>query len=367
MAAVPAARVAAVVPAAAPAPDAAGAETDNPSQPMIERFKDPFFFQWHVTDRCNLNCAHCYRDESRSDLPWNDLLRILDNIKEFKAFLGKPCRVQFAGGEPLLRDDLPDLVEAVEKAGMPTRILSSGVLLTPEKADRLKAAGLGIVQISIEGNQETHDSIRGRGNYDKALAGAAAASSAGLEVTFSMTLSRRNQAEAEHVFQAASAHADRVGFHRLVVAGNAKAMKDDMLSPREWKSVLRRVYAMKKKGSIDVPYRDPTWNAFLISRFFPFIPRGVVSGCSAGYNQITIESDGDVFPCRRLPISVGNALVQRLVEIWRDSQVIARLRDRSLLKGKCGRCRLKFLCGGCRAIPFAMNGDFLAEDPQCFR
>ncbi|PKK92290.1 MAG: hypothetical protein CVV64_02430 [Candidatus Wallbacteria bacterium HGW-Wallbacteria-1] len=333
---------------------------------MREHFTDPFFLQWHVTDRCNLKCRHCYRDESRVDLDLETQKGFLEQFRELVAFTGRGGRIQFAGGEPLLFEGLEELIFLAEAQGFPTRILSSGVLLDSSRAQSLRKAGLRIVQISIEGTREIHDSIRGEGNFDRALEGAVNARNAGLEVTFSMTVSRENQHCINEVFNLAQKYADRVGFHRIIVAGQARNIGDAMLSPSEWKGVLARINKLRRGAGIDVPFRDPLWTPFLTSRFFARIARNVISGCSAGFNQLTLDSDGTVYPCRRLPIELGNITHGTLLQIWRESEVIARLRDRSLLKGKCGKCKLKYLCGGCRAVPYATHGDYLDQDPQCF-
>jgi radical SAM protein with 4Fe4S-binding SPASM domain len=334
---------------------------------MHENFKDPFFFQWHITDRCNLNCRHCYRENIKKEFDFNVLLKILDQYQELAEFKKKGGRIQFTGGEPLLRDDLEDLVRESVKRKFPARILTSGVLLDSGRAVSLKKAGLKIVQISIEGDREIHDYIRGENNYDLALKGAAAARDAGLEVTFSMTLSKVNMNKIEHVFQLAEKHAHRVGYSRLIVTGNALELKDQVLSASEWEKSLKLINKLKKKAVIDVPYRDPLWTAIVVPRFFPRICRNTVSGCSAGYNQIVVDSDGDIYPCRRLPIVIGNTEKTTLLEVWKNSEVIKNLQDRSLLTGKCGKCRLKYLCGGCRGVAWAATGDYLAGDPQCFR
>lgn len=334
---------------------------------MKENFRDPFFFQWHITDRCNLNCRHCYRENLKEELEYEELIKILDKYQELADYKKKGGRIQFTGGEPLLRDDLEDLVRESVKRKFPARILTSGVSLDSKRAFSLKKAGLKIVQISIEGNQEIHDYIRGKGNYDRALRGAVAAREAGLEVTFSMTLSKLNLSMIDDVFHIAEKYADRVGYSRLIVAGNAEELKDQTLSASEWKKSLKRIKVLQKKATIDVPYRDPLWTAIVVPRFFPRICKNTVSGCSAGFNQIVVDSDGDVYPCRRLPIVIGNARNESLLEIWKTSDVIKNLRDRSLLKGKCGKCRLKYLCGGCRGVAYAASGDYLEADPQCFR
>jgi radical SAM protein with 4Fe4S-binding SPASM domain len=114
---------------------------------------------------------------------------------------------------------------------------------------------------------------------------------------------------------------------------------------------------------IEVPLRDPTFKPLHIS---PYKSHNApaVNGCTAGYNSLAIESNGDVYICRRLPIVIGNIMKDDLATSW-NSEVLQKLRNRDNLKGKCGRCAYRWQCGGCRGIAYAFTGDYLAEDPYC--
>lgn len=327
-------------------------------------FNEPFFLQWHITDKCNLSCKHCYRDEKKKSLPKDELLKILDNFVEFLKKYELMGRIQFAGGEPLIRKDIFELIERVRDKKIPSRLLSNGTLLTEELAHRLRKSGVRIFQISIEGNRQTHDEIRGEGTFERSIEGSKLLRRVGIQVTFSTTLTKINLGQIKDVIKIARKDADRVSFHRLVPTGAGEELSKYLLTKEEWNEAMFQMIRLRKDIEIDFPLRDPTWRGW----FFP--PRIAqktpsIAGCSAGYNQLTVESNGDVYPCRRLPIVIGNALDSNFIEIWK-SEVLSKLRDRDLLEGKCKDCKLRWHCGGCRAIPYAMNGNYLAEDPQCF-
>jgi radical SAM protein with 4Fe4S-binding SPASM domain len=328
-----------------------------------ELFNEPFFLQWHLTDRCNLRCRHCYRDEQKEDLNLEALRTILHRYADFLGYLGKPGRVQFCGGEPLLSPHTYTMIKECIRLRIPTRILSNGTLITADVARRIVDSGCRLVQVSLEGMEEVHDPIRGGGSFQRARQGIEAARAAGIEVTVTMTVSRENRDQVMAVARFAEEHADRVGFHRLVPLGSGAEMRDGMLTPSELRAMMEEIHRIKQGTHIDVPLRDPVWRAYFNPR-----ARGCngVSGCSAGYNGLTVESNGDVYPCRRLPIVLGNIRERSFEEIWR-SEIPKQLRDRDRLKGRCGACRLRWLCGGCRAISYALTGDYLGEDPQCFR
>ncbi|MDQ7780192.1 MAG: radical SAM protein [Planctomycetota bacterium] len=324
---------------------------------------EAFFLQWHITDACNLKCAHCYRELPKADLSLHGLESVFANFRAFRATLPqKKARVQITGGEPLLSKNLFAVLDMVAGAGFQSRILTNGTLIDGATAKRIARHGCRIVQISIEGDREAHESIRGAGTFDKSIAGATALRREGVQVTFAMTLSRANMKDVPRVLELARTQADRVSFHRLVACGSGRKLATTALRPHELRRVFRFVWGFRRRAkSVEVPLRDPLWK--------PFIgcdgPAGIVDGCSAAYGGICVDADGSVYPCRRMPVGVGNALADSLSGLWR-APLMESLRDRDLLKGSCGRCSLRWHCGGCRAVAYARSGDPLAADPQCF-
>jgi radical SAM protein with 4Fe4S-binding SPASM domain len=90
-------------------------------------------------------------------------------------------------------------------------------------------------------------------------------------------------------------------------------------------------------------------------------------GCHAGILYFSLRPNGDIYPCTFLPVKVGNIREQSLTSIWRDSKVLNELRERSLLKGKCGECDYRETCGGCRGRAYACTGDYLETDSVCLQ
>lgn len=256
------------------------------------------------------------------------------------------------------------LIRAARRRRIPSRILSNGILADEARSRELVGAGVQIVQVSLDGDEERHDAIRGTGTFKRAMAGVEALSRAGIEVTVAATMSRRNVSCVEAIAEAASrAGARRLSYSRLVPCGAGAALKPEMFRPGEWFAAQRRMLDAARRQAIELPLRDPTWTALLSSRKRARSCRGI-SGCAVGYNGLALDADGTVYPCRRLPISLGNILERSFDDIWLDEKLQA-LRDRDRLKGRCGRCDWRWNCGGCRAIPYALNGDYLAEDLQC--
>lgn len=326
----------------------------------VSGFNDRFYLQWHITDACNLRCSHCYNDTIKKEPDRGQLSAVLENFARFLDAKQLKGRIHLCGGEPFLSANLSYLLAEVSLKSIPVRILSNGTLITSGIAKELKHYSCDAVQISVEGSESVHNALRGASSFSKAMAGAAALEECGLPVTFMMTVSRRNSACIGEVAALAAGRAKRFAFSRLVPIGAGSGMSGDMLKPAETRKLFKNFDELKKKKKFDVPVRDPLWHAYF-NKCNPHL----VSGCSIGYNGICVDTDGSVYPCRRLPIVIGNAFKDDLTGIW-NSRLLETLRDRDRLKGKCGRCRLRWQCGGCRAIANAVSGDYLAEDPQCF-
>ena len=336
-----------------------------------------FFLQWHLTERCNLRCRHCYQSGAgRQELSLAQIsatiaeaaAMIADWEKRYGVTIDRSCNV--TGGEPLLRDDLFAVLEELGRAGFALYLLSNGSLIDQQRAQALAAAGVQGVQISIEGPAEIHDDLRGQQSYRRALRGTRHLLAAGLPVTFNVTLSRLNAPYLEKMIESAAAlGVQRVGFSRLVPAGQGADLLGQMLTPEEVGRLYRRLLAMPVPG-LEIVTGDPI-HGQIGHNPPPAAHSTPYGGCAAGVSGLTLLADGTILPCRRLEIPLGNVTTDSLREIWATAEVLHRLRTQALYGGKCTACPRWSGCRGCRAIAYAYsraNGqaDYLAEDPQCF-
>ncbi|MBF0317232.1 MAG: radical SAM protein [Nitrospirae bacterium] len=332
----------------------------------ISGFDSYFYLQWHINNQCNLSCAHCYVQQRRPQLSEADLFVVLGKYTAFLNQKGIKGRIQFSGGEPFLSGALMPLLMQAKKNGIPTRVLSNGTMITPELASALKQTGCRTVQISIDGDSSVHNDLRGSNAFERALEGAVNLKNNNITVTFMMTVSMCNHLSLRPVYDVSRQYADRFSFSRLVPIGTGSRMINDVLSAKETRRLFKTFLELRSddtppNNQISRPMRDPLWHPYF-KRCNPYL----LAGCSIGYNGICIDCDGTVYPCRRLPIPLGNIMREDLADIY-NCEVLNRLRDRDMLKGRCGRCPLRWQCGGCRAIAYALKGDYLQEDPQCFR
>ena len=339
-----------------------------------------FLIQWHLTERCNLSCSHCYQTGGRSgELSLAEINEGLDEIGElFSAWsdnYGVVLSPSFniTGGEPLLREDLAEVLSELQLRNYSTYLLTNGVLIDRGRARQLADLGVAGVQVSIDGCEDVHDSFRGPGSFSRAADGVEHLLGAGLPVTMNITLSRLNSRSAKRVVQFAShIGVQRVGFSRLVPAGRGRSMVSEMLTADEVRKLYGELFS-SEIGNLEIVTGDPVAgqmrsNGGKRNKKGPSgIPAG---GCSAGVAGLTFLADGTIVPCRRLPIPLGNLRTDALREVWASSPVLEALRDKSRYRGKCGSCERWENCRGCRAIAFAYSrsqgeDDLLADDPQC--
>jgi AdoMet-dependent heme synthase len=337
-----------------------------------------FFVQWHLTERCNLACAHCYQGSaSPKEMTLSEIEGIMDDIGDMLKSWSDSYGISYSpgfnitGGEPFLRSDLFPILEAAEHRGFPVSLLTNGTLIDGTRARALSDFGVQGVQVSLEGPPAVHDGIRGEGSFFRSLAGIQHLLSARIPVTLNATLSRVNSGHfGELVDLARGLKVERLGFSRLVPSGRGMDLGDSMITGEELRVLYENIFS-REEGDLEFVTGDPVASQMRGPSEIDTKSAIPTGGCAAGISGLTLLPDGTVLPCRRLNIPVGNALGDSLREIWATSGVLNDLRTKSLYKGKCGSCERWSLCRGCRAIAYAYSlrkreGDYLAEDPQCF-
>lgn len=336
-----------------------------------------FFVQWHITERCNLSCRHCYQTGNRmKEMSLEEIktatAEISDTLIDWQKTydIDISPSVNITGGEPFLRRDLYHIIDLMGRSGFDIYILTNGTLIDKDVAYTLYNLGVKGVQVSMEGPEHIHDSIRGRGSFSAALNGTMNLLEAGLEVTLNVTLSSVNADYFLNMIEiACKTGVQRLGFSRLVSSGRGRGLADKRLSPEEVRRIYNDIFSLKV-NNLKIVTGDPL--ALQLNQSDSLYEGNIpVGGCAAGISGITILSDGTMTPCRRLPIPIGNIKEDSFRDVWVTSKVLGLLRDKAKYKGKCRSCKRWASCRGCRAIAYANSeiegkGDFLAEDPQCF-
>lgn len=336
-----------------------------------------FFIQWHLTERCNLSCRHCYQSgRGMSELSLAEIREVIaevaEMLQEWETAHGLHFSPSFniTGGEPLLRADLLDVLTEIGSHGFAMYLLTNGTLIDFETAELIAGRGIRGVQVSMEGPIEIHDAIRGSGSFAASCVGIRNVLAAGMKVTLNFTLSRANADQMLSMIPLAmELGVQRLGFSRFVPTGQGRELMGELLPPHEVKELYERLLSQSVPG-LEIITGDPLATQMQVAADSP---SGCTpfAGCAAGLSGLTLLADGTIVPCRRLELPIGNVRTDSLREVWATSELLGRLRDKSNYTGKCGSCERWAACRGCRAIAFAHAqgkgcNNLLAEDPQCF-
>ncbi len=319
---------------------------------------------WNITRACNQACAHCYRDagtRQEDELTTSVGLALIEEM----ARAGFRILV-LSGGEPLLREDLYELIGKAAACGLRPVLGTNGTLLTTQVAQRLKDRGVARVGISLDSPEPgPHDQFRGMaGAWEGALAGMRHCRQVGLPFQVHTTVTRRNAerlSDLMHLAESLGAAAHHIFF--LVPTGRGKQLADEILAPEEYEALLRLLLDRQRRSPVEIkPTCAPQFMRLAAQEGLPL---RFSKGCLAGTAYCVIIPNGEVNPCPYLPVSAGNVREQPFSVIWRESPVLKALREQAL-RGACGDCEYQSLCGGCRARAyFESGGDFLATDSWC--
>ena len=349
----------------------------------------PFLVVWNFTNACNLNCKHCYQDAGSSmprELSTEEARDIVDQIARAGV-----VAVSFSGGEPLVRSDFFEVAEYAYSRGLHVSLATNGTLIDYSVAQRLKRSGVKYVDVSLDGaSPETHDAFRGMpGSFERAIRGLKACIKAGLYTCVAMAVTKHNLSELKAMIDLSKKlGAKRFILFNFVPAGRGKEIEELDLTPEEREEALKLLYRELLNKALTGAGIECFATAPQLARValqmshdqsvLPLAHYGGISGreavlaefiggCGAGRLYCGIAPDGKMMPCVFMPIEVGDLRQEEFEKIWTTSKVLNDLRNRDLLKGRCGRCPYRFVCGGCRARAYGYFGDYLAPDPGCIR
>lgn len=349
---------------------------------------DPFIVFWELTRACMLACKHCrakaIRRRDPNELTKEECFKILDDIAKFSS----PVLV-FTGGDPLMREDLVEIVSYASKKFRVSIAFSGTEKATKERLEDLKNAGVSRIAISIDGLEETHDNFRGiKGAFAKSIEVLKEAKSIGLPFQINTTVTKNNITELPEIAKlCAELGAEMWDVFFIVPTGRAKA--ELMPSPQEFEDVLcwlydvgkhinvkssaavhfRRIEVMRNRGEMP-EVSELYWRLLERLDLGTEVKKSSAKGIhrafvTDGRGMFFISHIGEIYPSGFLQISAGNVREQSVEDIYRNSDIFIKLRDPNNLRGKCGICEFRFICGGSRARAYALTGDYLAEEPCC--
>ncbi|WP_238906700.1 putative heme d1 biosynthesis radical SAM protein NirJ2 [Clostridium sp. YIM B02506] len=319
---------------------------------------------WNTTNKCNMHCKHCYRNsgiKAEKELNTLEGKKLIDEVKKagFKIMI-------FSGGEPLIREDIYELIEYASNSGLRPVIGSNGTLITEEIAKKLKDSGAMGIGISLDSlNSKKHDEFRGfKSAWVEAVKGMKNCKAVGLPFQIHSTVMKWNKDEILNITNfgmGLGAVAHHIFF--LVPTGRGENIEDQSLTPFQYEKLLKDI--MIKQKQVDIELKPTCAPQFMrIANELNMRPR-FRRGCLAGVSYCIVSPVGDVQPCAYLDKPIGNVREVPFSELWRDSPVFKELRTLEY-EGKCGECEYKKSCGGCRArAAFYNDGDYMSSDEVC--
>ena len=387
-------------------------ERARPDLQAIDFDRSPFIVIWELTRACALACVHCRAEaiprRDPRELTTVEGFGLIEAVSRF----GRPAPLLvFTGGDPLRRPDVFDLVSEGTERGLRVALTPSGTAaVRREKILRLRACGLARLAVSLDGSTaEIHDTFRGvRGSYDWTMQILEHAREAGLPLQINTTVTRYNRADL-------SVLAERLGHMGIVLwsvfflVPTGRGRPEDGVSAQEYEEVLNDLYDLSRV----VPFGIKTTEAPHYRRVVQERQQGIrwdgrgraesrepraehasgsgemrrapsaegetrrefgfqvdsigraPKGVNDGNGFVFVDHLGNITPSGFLPLTAGNVRTDDLVEVYRQHPVFRELRDPGRLRGKCGRCEYRALCGGSRARAYAMTGDYLGEEPCC--
>lgn len=340
----------------------------------------PRLISWEVTQACNLRCAHCRASaEDEIDPLAFDTERALEVIDQILE-VGKPLLI-LTGGEPLMRPDIFDLAAYASEKGLPLAMGTNGTLITPNIAKRMKEVFISRLSISIDfPTAEMQDRFRGLdGAFNDALNGIRNARHAGIDVQINCTITKMNLPYLDDIVSLAIKEG-AMAFHPflLVPTGRGKELKNVNPSINECERVFRWIHKKSAEMGDRILFKPtcaPFYQRIILQSIRKPPPlQGEVDmecsgflrqGCLAGTGFCFISHTGQVQGCGYLDLEAGNINNQRFTNIWQSSYLFTHIRNLAELKGKCGVCQYRNLCGGCRARAYETTGDYLESEPLC--
>jgi radical SAM protein with 4Fe4S-binding SPASM domain len=330
--------------------------------------ENPAIVLWEVTRACAFACSHCRAEANTKpdsrELSPTEARRLINQVAR-----AKPGMFILTGGDPTYRPDLVSLIEYATAQGL-------RVALNPSATTRflkvdllaLRGAGLRAISLGLDGSTPaTHDDFRGvPGAWQWTIQASKAARQAGISVEMNTTFTRRNMGEF-HAVAALLEQLQPAVWNLFQLVPSARVKSQDMLTGAQMEDLFNNLADLAPVAGYEV--RTTEGQHYRRVALQKWQAQGgrrpEVTPINDGRGSVFVSHSGEICPGAFLPLVAGNVRVDDLLDIYRDSTLFLELRNPELLKGKCGGCEYRTLCGGSRARAYATTRDYLAQDPLC--
>ncbi len=323
-----------------------------------------FYLQWHISEACNLKCKHCYQEDHKPvQLDFDTLLSFLNQYRELLSELKIKGHINLTGGEPLCSPYLFKLLDEFKKDSdiYSFSILTNGTLLTKELAEKISEYNPEYIQVSLEGGKRTNDFVRGEGVYKKVGEAIKLLKKNKIFTSISFTATKINYKEFPLVVKyAEKLGVDNVWSDRFIPLGTDydKEFIMNVEETQEYLDIMakERVRLIKKHSNTHVSMN----RALQFTR-----TQNYAYHCNAGRELLTIMENGDLVPCRRMPIVVGNLIKDNMLKLYKTNKILKDL-QKEVIPEDCLTCEDAKQCqGGLRCLTYALTGNYKLKDPGC--
>lgn len=330
-----------------------------------------FLCYFETTRECNLNCPYCMSrldvKPQKQELSTEEIKHlVIDEVKKYTPY----SAMAFSGGEFLLRKDSMEILDYTAKSGLWSFINTNATLVNKKIVKEINTitGGKVIFVFSLNSlNKKIH--WWSRNDHIKTIMKSAKICHKNkVPFFFIITISKSNIATLDDTMSFLQKNGIPMLRSPFVLRGSGKDYREFLFTKEDMEKSIHPV--LKENYLSYVSYAPFFGSPELIESKTKEIGVNLGQlGCQAAKGFIGISPEGDVAPCVHLldsTVKCGNVREKPLYDILINNEILNRLRERKLLKGKCGICRYKHTCGGCRALAYYHTGDYLSEDPVCF-
>lgn len=318
-----------------------------------------FTLQWHITQKCDLHCRHCYDRSDRVPMTLEQGIQVLDDLYDFCRQQNVYTQVSFSGGNPFMCTHFETLYQEAADRGFLTAILGNPVPV--QRLEKILAIQKpAFYQISLEGLQPHNDYIRGNGHFRRSLDFLDVLAELDIFSMVMLTLTRANQDQVIKLGQLLNGKVNLFTFNRLAMVGEGAALESVPIPTFE--DFLKQ-YLQAAAKNPHMRLKDNLFNLVRHQNGQPVMGGCAGYGCGAAFNFLALLPDGEVHACRKLPSKLGNIYKLSLYDIY-TSQKAEQYRNGP---SECADCTIRPACGGCLAVSYGLGLDiFRQRDPYCF-
>ena len=323
-----------------------------------------FVLQWHLSEMCNLKCKHCYQEKHVPvQLKFDDLLKILNQYRKLLKNLKMKGHINLTGGEPLCCPFFFKILDEFKKDKelYSFSILTNGTLITDEIAKKISEYNPEYVQVSLEGGKKTNDYIRGKGVYNKVALAIKNLKKYNIYVSISFTATKLNYKEFPKVVKFGSKYkVDNIWSDRFIPLGTDydEEFTMNLEETQEYLHIMEKERQKLKNQKSNTNIAMYRALQFQMTNDFPY-------RCTAGKTLLTVMENGDLVPCRRMPIIVGNLLTNDMYKLYKNNDILKDLQKENI-PDDCKNCENSELCrGGLKCLTYAIFKDLNHKDIGC--